>query len=246
MSTRAKSREALFPYSGSKARIIGHLPKPDGARHICEPFAGSLAYSAYYKPDIVTCAESSELVRELLVYLNRSDPYRLRWIERLHIERIDIDTFGEKHDLVRAERTLVRLFTSGAYKGQLSSRLLYPQHRVNINENTMAWFRNCELRMYDDYERALDVTANVPSVFTFVDPPYLGTSANYENPDAPAHALPHTWNDGAHTGIMTYHDRLPGYAWNLACVRKVPNMRKGGTTDRNELWAPLRTRTHTS
>lgn len=239
MQARAKSREALFPYSGSKARIIGHLPNPGGARHICEPFAGSLAYSAYYKPATVTCAESSELVRELLVYLNRSDPYRLRWIERLHIERVDIDAFGDKYGLTRPERTLVRLFTSGAYKGQLNSRLLYPQHRVNINENTMAWFRGCELRIYDDYERALDATADVPGVFTFVDPPYLGTHAGYEG-DAKACVLSHTWNDGEHTGIMTYHERLPGYAWNLACVRKVPNMRKGGTTDRNELWAPLR------
>jgi hypothetical protein len=113
-------RRALFPYSGSTARQIKYLPPPPaGTTTICEPFAGSLAYSAYYRPSTVVCAERSDLVRGLLSYLHTSDPVRLRWLAGLPIERVDIAEFGAKHGLTADECTLVRLFTSGAYKGQL-------------------------------------------------------------------------------------------------------------------------------
>jgi len=236
------TRRTLFPYSGSKARLIKHLPAPpEGTTTIIEPFAGSLAYSMHYRPQRLICAEASPDVRRLLRYLSERFEPRLRYLESLPIERVTINVFAEKHGLSEAEQTLVRLFTSGAYKGQLSSKILYPQHKMKLDHDTIDYFASLgreSFLMADDFRRVYDLPSD-DTTWTFIDPPYMGTKANYAKGCGNMDAAAVMRLTEGRRGIMTYHDpdAFPALEWQVACVRKVPNMRKGGTTERTEWFA---------
>lgn len=231
-------RRALFPYSGSKARILKYLPPlPAGVDTVCEPFAGSLAFSAQYRPSRVICADSSPLVRSVLRYLHTADPVRLRWIEGLPRNRETIAELAYREGLTLDEQTLVRLFRSGAYKGQLGSRVLYPQHRVTLDHDTLAWFRDIRLDIETDF-----MYVSAPDdAFWFVDPPYLRTAPSYDRGCGGMDAARVTNFVRGKRGIITYGNTedLPDFDWQVACVRKVPILRGGGTRDRTEYFAHL-------
>ena len=244
----------MFRYSGSKKRIIKHLPTPPlFTQHIVEPFAGSLAYSVHYAAAKVTAAEANPLVRGLWEYL-RTDatPERLRWLEGVKpAEKTDAREIAKQFDLSEAETTLIRLQISGAYVGQLSSWVLYPQHRLNLSPlaDLFPYIKRSLGPLAADFESI------TPEVFgertlAFVDPPYLNTKANYKGKGTkkdhggldPACVTSFvkrfkcpvlfTYGDGA-------QETFPDFEWRKAVVRKVPILRGGGTRDRTEWYALL-------
>lgn len=238
----------MFRYSGSKKRLIKYLPMPPtGVSHIVEPFAGSLAYTLHYRPARATFAEANAIVRELLVWLATSANYE-------DLVNLDNKRASSKLDvrglnLPRAQETLLRLQTSGAYVGQLSSWTLYPQHSPRCAEiwSDAAYLQTATEECYEDY--AQTAVADGKNTMFFIDPVYENTAGNYNvNNTGNKTSLDYrmvedfilslrcptcvTYGDGA-------HDTFPRLTWTKLCDRRVPILRGGGTKLRQE-WIAVR------
>ncbi len=244
----------MFRYSGNKNRLIKHIPQPlIGTTTIIEPFGGSLAYSAHYKPAAVWAAESNPLVRSLLEWLRTEatsdDLTRLEGLKPS--EKIDAMAWGVKHGLKEPEVTLTRLQISGAYVGQLSSRVLYPQHSLNLTalKERLPYVKDSLREVQSDFRSpAIRMAAEGRGTMCFVDPPYLNTSGNYKSKGADhggldvaaitafVKSLPcpvlFTYGDGAQT-------TFPDLEWTKAVTRRVPILRGGGTRERTEWYTTL-------
>jgi hypothetical protein len=221
---------------------------------LIEPFAGSLAYSLHYQKPKIVAAEANPLVRDLWCWLrNRATSKDLERIESLKPqEKIDARVWAKKHDLGEPETTLVRLQISGAYVGQLSSWVLYPQHSLGLQEfrRNLDYIKRALAPVRDDF-RHPDVlaAAQEPGAFAFVDPPYLDTSANYKSKTADHGSMTPQEVEDFVLGLpcptlMTYGDgaqeTFPRLTWTKAVTRKVPILRGGGTRERTEWYARLR------
>lgn len=231
----------LFRYSGSKSRLLKILPPPDSDT-IVEPFAGSAAYGAHYRPKRLVLAEKNPRLRALWNWL-RSDATTddLSDLERIQFEdKTDARALG----LSLPQETLLRLTTSGAYVGQLSSWTLYRQHKVNFAplREALPWLKSAVPEVAADFR---DVVSE-PG-FHFIDPPYLNTSANYVDPKekCDAVALVEVLAYAAKVrGLLTYGDDapdvMPSLEWTLGKTVLVPNLRRGGTKPRREHYSVLK------
>ncbi len=121
--------------------------------------------------------------------------------------------------------------------GQWSSWKVYPQHNLPLADTLHALpsARRVEVQLGD----ALDY-AERKGDLGFLDPPYIGTRANYES-DTGGYQPSQTLNLLGRLTIpviFTYGDGapdiFPGLPWEVVKKRKVPNLRKGGTVDRTE------------
>ena len=230
---------SVFKYSGSKTRLLKHLPPPKNASTIVEPFAGSAAYSIHYRPDRLLLCEKNTSVRALWEWLRAEattddlhDLERLPWEDRSDVRDLKLPV---------APETLLRLTASGVMVGQLSSFILLRQNTVNFDKLKAAlpWIKKAVGPVgadFRDYQ-------NEPG-FHFVDPPYLKTSGNYVDKKAPKGDCGSIDLDAVMDycrnvrGLLTYgHDAkevMPSMDWKLAKVVKVPKIRTGGTKDRHE------------
>lgn len=239
-----------FRYSGSKARLLRFLPPPPSKIHIIEPFAGSLSYSLEYAPFAITAAEANPLIAELWHYLRETTPERLRWIETLKpSEKTDAYVWGNKYGLREPEITLTRLTISGAYVGQLSSRVLYPQHNLTFARiiERLSFIKNVNLFLTNDFSLTIS-RSSLPYTTAFVDPPYLDTSANYKSKKKDHGVIiAAEISDFVRTlkcpVLFTYGEGapevFPDFVWTIATRRKVPILRGGGTKERTEYFCTL-------
>jgi len=219
-----------------------------------EPFAGSLAYSIHYAKPRIVAAEANPLVRDLWRWLR--DVATSKDLDRIESlkpqEKIDARVWAKNHDLGEAATTLVRLQISGAYVGQLSSWVLYPQHSLGLQEfrNRLDYIKRSLAPVRDDFRHPdiLAATAQ-PGAFAFVDPPYLDTSANYKSKGQDHGGMtPKDVEDFVLSltcpTLVTYGDgcqeTFPRLTWTKAVTRKVPILRGGGTRERTEWYARLR------
>lgn len=232
----------MFKYSGSKRRMQKYLPPlPKSCTTVVEPFAGALAYSEIHRPSTIVWSESAPLVRGLLNHLAREATQEsLSYIESLPLEeKVDIDTFGDLHELTEPERTLVRLTVSGVYVGQLSSRILYPQHKLQTKRarEALPWFQTANAGGHEDYRL---IPEQDPNAWWVIDPPYLDTAANYQKGSQtfdPAEFR--EWFAGLKAkGFVLYgkgaQELLPDLSWRVYHTRRVANIRRGGTVARPE------------
>jgi len=236
---------ALFRYSGSKTRLIGKLPAPPlGTRTIIEPFAGALAYAIHYRPSRIIAADANPLVRELWNWLRTTATVAdLEALERARPnDKVDIRTLG----LSSPETTLMRLQISGAYVGQLSSFVAYPQHNLRLDKLKAALpFIRASLSPVAPDFRALGRLPYARAL-AFVDPPYLGTSPNYGKANEALNARDvEAFILGLKCPtIVTYgddaRDVFPRLAWRKLADRAVPILRGGGTKRRREYVSLLR------
>jgi hypothetical protein len=247
-TTTPKRARGLFPYSGSKARVAHLLPAPpSGVSAIVEPFAGSLAYALRHRPARVAAAEAHPLMRELWRWLaQEATPEELLSLESMRpTEKIDLRSL----DLSPAQTTLLRLACSGAYVGQLSSWIAYPQHRVSfaLLREALPYLRRALCVPFAPDFRALEPELyERRDVAWFIDPPYLGTNPNYGAP-SPSSA---SWRPAdvealvrsvAGPWLVTYGDGapdlFPSLPWRELPARYVPILRGGGTRLRREFFA---------
>lgn len=257
----------LFPYSGGKARLVPYLPAPaPGTDTIVEPFAGSAAYALSYAPKFVILTDINPLVRELWEWLideaTEDDLLGLRQkLEHLRQKgaKVDLRTKNLPSPLL----TLARLMVASVVKGQLSSWTLYPQHRssVDVLVGQLPYIKKSVFVVepgnggYEDaFADAFMLQTSVHRkgrTCVFVDPPYIGTKANYKDGPqswtlAEAKKLADLVHKAAQAGcqvVMTYGDGaqqvFPEFDWQVAVQRKVPNIRRGGTVDRTEWFCEL-------
>lgn len=233
-------------YSGSKKRLLKYLPGPPlGTTTIVEPFAGSAAYGLHYQPKSLVLAEANTDVRELWEWVaTTATEEDLRELEaKKPTEKIDIRTLG----LPKPQETLMRLSISGAYVGQLSSFIAYPQHSFDLSgiAEVLSYVRR-SVTIASDFRD----TEGIKGLY-FVDPPYLGTQGNYHDKskkhdmtgDVSADELKSFIGKLQSPVLFTYGEGapelFPDFDWKLAVLRKVPVLRGGGTRDRREWYCKV-------
>jgi len=239
---------SIFRYSGNKTRLLKYLPPPPSSvKTIVEPFAGSMAYAMFHRPVRIVAAEVNPCVRGLWEWLRTTATVEmLNKIERAKpTEKIDLRLLG----LSEPETTLIRLQISGAYVGQLSSFIAYPQHSLKLDKlkEALPYIRQAVAPLAKDYSEAL--LAIPDDAMVFVDPPYLDTKANYKSKGKDHGAIKPRALEKFILGlpcptIVTYGDgaaeTFPRLPWQKVIDRKVPILRGGGTRLRTEYMALLR------
>lgn len=246
----------MFRYSGSKKRLLKFLPPPPtGISQIVEPFAGSAAYGVHYRPSRLSLCEANTDVVSLWNWLiseaTEEDVRSLQALlaaKKAEGKKFKLSELG----LSKGPETLARLTTSGVYVGQLSSWVFYPQHTANFSELIagLPYIKESVRVIGLDFEKMLE--ADVRNTLFFIDPPYVGTSANYidksnkgelEKSDLRQRIVDCIQSVKAPV-LFTYGDGapevFPEFDWQLAVQRRVPKIRTGGTKLRSEYFAKIR------
>ncbi len=124
------------------------------------------------------------------------------------------------------------------YTGQWSSSQGYPKFSLPLKKTLEALDLAKRVEILEaDWRRIGEMLR--PGDAVLLDPPYLGTSGNYanENNFDPSGIQEHVLSWGVPV-LVTYgtgaKEIFPGLPWELVQVRKVPNIRKGGTVKREE------------
>lgn len=239
----------LFRYSGNKSRLLKYYRRPPAdTKRIVEPYLGSGAY--ILSTDLPALGyETNGDVVAMWNWLKTTTPAELRELAQA-VEDIKSDPATPTKPDVRlmkglslGQQTYVRINTTGVLVGQLTAWKIYPQNRLPVEETIKCLPR---LKDIEVVHGSADTYTHVDGDLLFVDPPYLGTTAGYnEKSTRREHEKRYTPSDTidlilktSNPVVFTYGDgasnHFPDYAWTSVVTRKVPNVRRGGTVDRTE------------
>lgn len=238
---------SAFRYSGNKGRMVRVLPPPPpGTKRLVEPFLGSGAYSlSWMSQDQNLTAlgiDADPRVILLWKFLQSTTP---EFLQELHdwweenkkespVPRVeDVRAlFGEGASLY------FKINVCGVYTGQWSASQGYPQFSLPTPKtlDALALVNRMEV-MGGDWRGAKELLR--PGDAVLLDPPYLGTRGNYlqETSFDPA-GIAEEVSSWEVPVLITYGtgapEIFPGLPWELVQIRKVPNIRRGGTVPREE------------
>lgn len=235
-----------FRYSGNKVKLTPLYKLPDKkVKRVVEPYLGSAAFSLNCGLDVpVIGYEINEDLYAMWQWLKVTtedelwDLYHL--VEDLKKKELKPDT--KTLGLDAGPLTYIRINVTGLIVGQLSSWGIYPQHKLPVESTIQCLprIRNFEIKLGEG-----ENFQNSDDDLVFIDPPYVGTFANYKsikNKSIEAQYQPDDTKRLIQSLncpiIFTYgtnaSEIFPEYEWQLLKTIKVPNMRKGGTVDRFE------------
>jgi site-specific DNA-adenine methylase len=238
----------LFRYSGSKTRYLEHYRKPlENIKRVVEPYLGSGAYLLNTKLPGLGVESNGDIVA-MWKWLQTTTPAELRELYD-EVENIKKNPATPDKPDVRlmlglnpGQQTYVRINTTGVLVGQLTAWKIYPQNRLPVEQTIL-----CLPRLKDIEVVQGDASSYVhqDGDLLFVDPPYLGTTAGYEEKGKKNHEKTYKASDTtsllastSNPAIFTYGDgaevHFPQFTWEKVMTRKVPNVRRGGTVDRTE------------
>lgn len=231
----------LFRYCGNKSKLL-HLyrPIPFGVRRIAEPFLGSGAFMLNSGLPGIGYEMNPRLVA------------MWRWLKQASAD--DLRSLADLVDCCKKDRPSVRDFgldpgpetyvcvnVTGLVVGQLSSWTVYPQHSLPIEDTIQCLprLKDIEVMQGDGHQFVAE-----RGDMLFVDPPYIATSANYAKLEYDPIKTVNMIEASDCPTILTYGSNaesvFPQYQWETIKTVKVPNMRRGGTVDRNEMVTYLR------
>lgn len=233
-----------FRYSGSKHRYLDFYRLPQNYKRLVEPFAGSMAMSINSSQPALGIELNSDVVA-CWHWLQKVEAHQLLSIANSveDLKRRETKPDARLLGLCKGAETWVRLNITGLVVGQLSSWRIYPQHQLPTQQtiDALPRIRSIEIR----HGSATDYIPSDGDVL-FVDPPYLGTTGNYIN-KSNGNNLDQQFNPNSIRTwlasirvpmVITYGTSamvdLPEYQWQLVAMRRVPNVRKGGTVNRCE------------
>ena len=239
---------SLFRYSGNKGRLLEYLPMWKSPV-IWEPFLGSGAYGLNSPATTVIGFDANPDIILLWQFLQSTTPDRLRWLDGIvtkhQAEKTDIRSLG----LGQGEMVYLKVNVCSVMTGQLSSWKLYPQHSLPVEKTVTALPHASKFKVALGSYLTMPTSQIQPDDTVFIDPPYLGTSGNYKAKGADY--------DGLHPAALTQwikslprchvlftygsdaKETFPDFEWKVACTRKVPNLRNGGTVERQELFSVI-------
>jgi len=235
-----------FRYSGSKDELLGFLRNPPiGSNRIVEPFAGSARYGVYHQPDSLYLYEANTHMYELWKWLTTEATSED--LLELQSKRPIITRDVRELELPKAQETLMRLTCSGVYVGQLSSWVMYPQHRVDFSDiiSVIHWLRDSVELCGNDFRQSAQHDSE-DDVMYFIDPPYLGTTGCYIDKDEKVnHDKELTIEEIANfisslksPTIFTYGsdapESFPMFEWHKLIEKSVPKIVSGGSRVRTE------------
>jgi len=230
--------EFLFKYSGSKRHLLKHYRKPPRTcKRIVEPYLEGGAYALNHDLPALGL-DTNPYVVKLWHWLQRATKDDLERVERVLNEarskdpKVDIRAL----DLEEGAMLYLKINVCGLIVGQWSSWSTYPQHSLPLKHTPEALEAARRVKVLLG-----DASLYVPQEgdMLFVDPPYASTSGNYGNEASyqPEHTRELIERARAPT-ILTYGDGapdiFPGLDWEAISIRRVPNMRRGGSVERTE------------
>jgi len=239
----------LFRYSGNKSKLLGlYRPIPKGVTRVVEPYLGSGAFlmnthlpGVGYEINGHLCAMWEWLKQTSANELHHLDSVVREW--KAKTEKPDVRDMN----LELGPQTYVRVNCCSVVVGQLSSWKIYPQNNLPVEETVKCLPRLKDIQVFN--ARGETHTPQDGDLL-FVDPPYVGTVGNYLEKGKQTKQIEKEYDpqdtikflDGVRCPvILTYgsnaKELFPQYEWEIVKVVKVPNMRKGGTVDRNEMVA---------
>lgn len=239
---------SLFRYSGNKGKLLAHLPVSKSAT-IWEPFLGSGAYGLNSTASTVVGYDVNPDIITLWQFLQSTTPERLRALKEVADENKDSKADIRNLGLSPGELVYLKVNVCSVMTGQLSSWKLYPQHHLPVEKTAAALLKAHKVQATLGSYLTMPVDRIQPEDTVFIDPPYLGTSGNYKASGKVFDGLHPTslteWIKAlppCHV-LFTYgsdaRDTFPDFDWEVACTRKVPNLRRGGTVERRELFCVL-------
>lgn len=236
-----------FRYSGNKSRLIKYYRRPkEDTKRIVESYLGS---GSYWLSTDLPCVgyETNGDVVAMWKWLQTTTPKELRdlstTVEALKVDpgnvgKPDVRRLG----LSRGQETYVRVNVTGVIVGQLTAWKVYPQHSLPV-EGTISCLPR--LKDIDVIHGSANDYVHRDGDLLFIDPPYIGTTAGYEEKGKKSHEKSYDpqgtidlISSTSNPVIFTYCDAAKGlfdqYTWEKVKTRKVPNVRVGGTVDRTE------------
>lgn len=236
-----------FRYSGNKRRLAPKYPVGfDSTNRIVELYLGSGAYSLHHTENKALGYEINKDLFSIWEWLHTASETNLRDIGILWSEA---QKYGEKFDLRELDHipkgalNYLRVNVSGLMVGQLSSWIAYPQHNLPWESTIGCLKRVKEIEVINKDGLSHE---EEPGDFFFVDPPYVGTKANYMDKSAKTDLTAkydprdtvHFLNHVKGKWLMTYgdgcQDVFPEYTWTKIAEKKVPLVRTGGVKVRGE------------
>ena len=239
----------LFRYSGNKSKLLGlYRPIPKGVTRVVEPYLGSGAFTINSKLNGVGY-EINQNLYSMWMWLKQTTANELHdlyaTVEAWKQKTEKPDVRDMKLDI--GPQTYVRVNCCSVVVGQLSSWKVYPQNRLPVEETVKCLPR---LACIDVFNQRGETHVPHEGDLLFVDPPYVGTVGNYLEKGTQIKQIEKEYNpqdtidflkDVKCPVIFTYGSNakeiFPQYDWEVVKTVKVPNMRKGGTVDRNEMVA---------
>lgn len=228
-----------FKYSGNKIKALQkcdfNIPE---CTRIVEPFMGAATFALTLGKEWLGIDSNIDLILLMEWLKNSCWPGKLRNLYEYQGIR------GSIKDLPIGDqaKTYLRVNISGVYVGQLSSWVIYPQHKLPIEDTIdvlpiikQGTFYCGEAMSYEPREGDL----------VFIDPPYLDTSPNYKSANKQSYDVVTKEYVGAlldkigdTNWIFTYgngaEELFPDIEWHEIYTRKVPNIRGGGVVTRTE------------
>ena len=235
---------SISRYSGNKARMLPHYRRPPpGTLRVVEPYLGSGAYVLNSGLPGLGFDTDSRVVA-LWRWFHTVGSEEIQSLEDILARARATTTKPDIRDLPISEgaRLYLKLNVCSAMVGQWSSWKAYPQHRLPIKKTMAALSAARQIEVchadassYIEQQRAGDMA--------FLDPPYLGTHANYASDRGYHEKTLRLLERLTVPVLLTYGDGAPdifsGLPWTAVKTRGVPNLRKGGTTNRTEYAAYL-------
>jgi site-specific DNA-adenine methylase len=227
-----------FHYVGNKIKFLKKHPIsiPEGTTRVVELYGGS-----------GTIIMNNPQYQGLLYEYNPKIASVWKWLKSLSQEDIDALEYLEigsdikSYGLEQGKEYWYRMCQCGVFVGNTVSRKVYAKRRLPTDDLKILLPRIKEIEVIDGDCSAYQ---EKPGDWVFIDPPYLGTKANYRgcgkdmtNSYSPQDTidiikrLSVPW-------CMTYGDTcksdFPMFDWKLAFTAKLPILRGGGTKERGE------------
>lgn len=228
-------------------------PPPEGTLRIVEPFLGSGSYSLHWssrRRDIaeVIGIDSDERLIKLWDFLKKVTPEEMRsfnfWWEGVRKGNKPAPKFEEVREKFGEGFALYfRINVCGIYTGQWSSYQSYTRHSLPVEETLKSSLYLDRFQVsFGDWKSVRGLLRG--GDFVFLDPPYLGTFANYKDGSSfdPKDLVSEiiAWKVPT---LITYgkgaKEIFPGLDWDFLTMRKVPRIRGGGFLLREEWSAKI-------
>lgn len=217
----------LFRYSGNKCKFP-HISLPASTKRLVEPFCGSCGFSLQYNLPTLAMDSNLELVN-MLKWL-QSKPDSLEALKAYEGKKVSVRELPVSNEA----KTYLRVNIASVCVGQLSSYTIYPQHKLPIEETKKAIER---IQDWEFLHSCYTKYKQRDGDFLFIDPPYLDTSGNYGSNGLDMNEFVSWIKSLTVPYIITYKEPIQAISnigWNCWLVKKVPNMRRGGSSIRED------------
>lgn len=227
-----------FHYVGNKIKFLKNYPIviPEGTKRIVELYGGSATIAMNNPQYDALIYEANSKIASVWEWLKTLQETDIDALEYLEIGS-DIKSYG----FCQGKEYWYRMCQCGVLVGNTVSRKVYAKRKLPTDDLKYLLPRIKEIEVIGD---TCSSYVEKPGDWVFIDPPYLGTRANYRGD---GRCMTNDYHPQDTKDIikrltvpwcMTYGDTckndFPEFKWDLAFTTKLPILRGGGSKVRGE------------